>query len=209
MRHTENIKKINRILEKDSPELRLAEHDIDGYFSEFRPLFADFLGKFKGSSEDSERRRLFMRLCELNYLYAVQLKLGYTLPEDLQRVAYDFDNPHYPGYDQIAQKILHGDYSLRGDFLAHPIMHEEINIEDFEDPQILGQLADFVAELAPKYSPLIETLKSGSSVKTNDLQNLISYMHDIVIARMDKKGVPGKGRMLLVENLLREIGRQL
>jgi hypothetical protein len=112
MKNEENIRKLNDLLKSDSEASKVGSEQVGQYFDEFRQLFRNFAHIFKTTVTDNERKELFREMCELNYLYAIQLKLGHDLPKDLYEVAYDFDNPDYPGYNQVAQKISNNSYLL-------------------------------------------------------------------------------------------------
>jgi hypothetical protein len=76
------------------------------YLKVFEFVFTQKTKKF-----DQKR---FLELCDLNALYALQLKLNVTLSPWFHEVAYDFDNPDYPGYGYISEKIRKNEYDSLG-----------------------------------------------------------------------------------------------
>jgi hypothetical protein len=52
-------------------------------------------------------------MCELNALYSIQLKLNYELTVDLAEIAYEFDNPDYPGLAHVINKIENKQYLIQ------------------------------------------------------------------------------------------------
>ncbi len=67
------------------------------YFEAFKNIFNDFLIIAEQVQSSTLLLPYFEELCELNYLYAFQIKFRHPLPEELEQIAYDFDNPEYPG----------------------------------------------------------------------------------------------------------------
>lgn len=95
-------------------KLRLmSKKSIDAYFDNMRIVFHDFLKAMLQTETDDERRVLILEMCDINALYNIKIKLERELPADLAEIAYDFDNPDYPGAANIYDKIKCKRYLLQ------------------------------------------------------------------------------------------------
>lgn len=102
----------NKKLIGPEQEVDFNETEAQEYFSNFRILFAQFEAEFKASSDINARKKMIEELCTINGLYSIKLKAHKEIPADLADIAYDFDNPEYPGYSHIKEKIMSGGYKL-------------------------------------------------------------------------------------------------
>jgi hypothetical protein len=93
--------------------LIISKKSTDKYFDSMRIVFQDFLKAMSLARSDDERRVLILEMCDINALYSIKLKLGRKLPADLGEIAYDFDNPDYPGVANISDKIKHKQYLIQ------------------------------------------------------------------------------------------------
>jgi hypothetical protein len=80
------------------------EKSIRAYLRKFELVFRD-----KATHFNQEE---FQEICDLNTLFALQLKLNVDLPEKFYQVAYDFDNPEYPGFKYVSKKVKNNGYLL-------------------------------------------------------------------------------------------------
>lgn len=93
----------------------ISKKTIDVYFDNVRIIFKDFLKAMLDARSDHERSDLIQEMCDINTLYSIKLKLGQKLPADIAEIAYDFDNPDYPGLANISDKIEHKRYLIQAE----------------------------------------------------------------------------------------------
>lgn len=102
------------LLSNDEIKVQLVSSEsIDQYFENIRLVFKDFLQAISTTQDDDNQQALLVEMCKLNALYSIKLKLNYELTADLAEIAYDFDNPDYPGLVRIINKIKNKQYLIQ------------------------------------------------------------------------------------------------
>lgn len=109
------ILRLNKKLVSDNKLklLIISKKSIEKYFDSMRIVFQDFLKAMLLARNDDERRALVLEMCDINALYSIRIKLHQKLPDDLAEIAYDFDNPDYPGLANISDKIAQRQYLIQ------------------------------------------------------------------------------------------------
>ena len=105
-----------KLVSNNKLKLRLISNKtIDVYFDNVRIVFQDFLKAMMIAHNEDERNVLIQGMCDVNALYSIKQKLGRELPVDIAEIAYDFDNPDYPGVANISHKIEHKQYLIQAE----------------------------------------------------------------------------------------------
>jgi hypothetical protein len=105
------IKADNVYLRSDDNQLIMDKVNATRYFEDFRVIITAASNTIT-SVDKKEQKKIFQELCDLNGLYAVQLKMKVDLPNEVSEIAYDFDNPDYPGFDYVLNRLLNKGYKI-------------------------------------------------------------------------------------------------
>jgi hypothetical protein len=109
------ILEINRIMatrESGAAHPEIDEKIVSDYFEYFQKAFKKFVDNLGNSKNEAEQRKIFQDICDLNELYKLQLQYNATIPDNLAEVAYDFDNPEYPGFKLVIEKVQARGYKI-------------------------------------------------------------------------------------------------
>lgn len=106
---TEDILSINKLIQS-SADSRLSDEQVDVYFRSFRTFFVQAAHDIATEATGQKKQAIFQTICDLNCLFGLSLKNGIELPADLYEVAYDFDNPDYPGFSNLLPKLEGREY---------------------------------------------------------------------------------------------------
>jgi hypothetical protein len=108
----EELKALNKRVIGHASVVELTDAETENYYHYFRVVFCSFLSDFEDTDDDAVRVKLIHEVVDLNGLYAIQIKANKKLPPDLADIAHDFDNPDYPGYRYVEEKVVSGGYRL-------------------------------------------------------------------------------------------------